>query len=537
MSDTLDSPENLDTLDSPVLSRRQLLQAAGGITFLALVPNGKGAFALPQDAPAPKGKKPKRTPSGPPSDAPPIFTALPYLQPGPTGHALVEGAEAVILAWQTDARPATFEVKVKGDGATEAALAPNRTERFSGDPSDGEGRFNYAVALRGLKLGTRYTYTVSMGGKRIAEGYFTTRKGRGEKTRFVSFGDNSFGEISDRMIAYQAYMARPDFVMNTGDNVYENGLDNEYARYFFPVYNSDTLHPRAGAPLLRSVPFYTVIANHDVHEKGPGGEPVADFTKNPDSLAYFTAMHLPLNGPAPAHVPPAVGDAERLDVFRKSAGDRFPSMANYSFDYGDGHFLCLDANIYVDPTNKALQDWIERDLAGAKDAAWKFVVFHHPAFNVGDDHYAEQHMRVLTPLFEKYGVDVTLHGHEHNYQRTLPFTFVPNGPGAAANLNSKKRLVPGVFTIDRAFDGKTKTRQRGITYITTGGGGKHLYDMSANNDPAAWKHPEDGNVEYIARFVSDRHSLTVFEMDKNSLTLKQIDQWGDEIDHCHWTKG
>ena len=34
---------------SLTLSRRSLLEAAGGITFLALVPNGKGAFAAAFD--------------------------------------------------------------------------------------------------------------------------------------------------------------------------------------------------------------------------------------------------------------------------------------------------------------------------------------------------------------------------------------------------------------------------------------------------------------------------------------------------------
>jgi len=155
--------------------------------------------------------------------------------------------------------------------------------------------------------------------------------------------------------------------MNTGDNVYENGLDDEYARYFFPVYNSNIAEIRTGAPLLRSVPFYTVIANHDVHGKGPDKGPAADFDKSPDALAYYTAMHLPLNGPAaPSHATPAIGDADAIVAFRAAAGARFPRMANYSFDYGDAHFLCLDANVYVDPTNAALQAWIEADLTARR---------------------------------------------------------------------------------------------------------------------------------------------------------------------------
>jgi 3',5'-cyclic AMP phosphodiesterase CpdA len=210
-------------------------------------------------------------------------------------------------------------------------------------------------------------------------------------------------------------------------------------------------------------------------------------------------------------------------------------MANYSYDYGDAHFLCLDSNTYVDPTDNGLQSWIASDLS-ATDAAWKFVVYHHPAFNAGLNHYAEQHMRVLSPLFEQHGVDVVLHGHEHTYQRTRPLRFAPTDTKAASDTTRKKRLVSGKFSIDRKFDGKTVTQPDGILYITTGAGGKELYDPGFTDTPTKWLHPEDGNADYMARFVSDRHSLTVFDMDHHSLTLTQIDEWGREIDNIHITK-
>ena len=179
-----------------------------------------------------------------------------------------------------------------------------------------------------------------MNGERLAEGYFTTRKKRGDAVRFVAFGDNSFGDISDRMIAYQTYQARPDFVMNTGDNVYENGLDDEYARHFFPVYNADVAGPRVGAPLLRSVPFYTVMANHDVHQKGPRRRSRRQLRRQP---RFPCLLHVD----APASERP--GSADLPDTRSRRSGARgripesggrarFPRMANYSFDYGDGHF-------------------------------------------------------------------------------------------------------------------------------------------------------------------------------------------------------
>ncbi len=502
------------------ISRRDLLKAAGGLTFLALVPVARGRFAL----------EPALRLSG---DLP-LFTALPYVQPG-NNSRLVQGEERMVLAWQTDAKPADFTV-VFGTTAQYGRNAEvTVSRRWSGDVGDGDARLNYTVVFPGLRLGTTYQYRVTIGRKRIAEGYFTTRKPRGAPIRFVAFGDNSCGGTSDHAIAFQAYRARPDFVMNTGDNVYDGGRDHEYARFFFPVYNADGAGPGIGAPLLRSVPFYTVIANHDVHRKTADGRPVADFDRDADALAYFTNLHLPLNAPVHPQPTPIVGDAARLAAFQKCAGDRFPRMANYSFDYGDAHFICLDSNVYLDPTDAGWQTWIAQDLSDT-DATWKFVVFHHPCFNVGLEHYTEQHMRVLAPLFERHGVDIVFHGHEHNYQRTRPFRFAPSGPGAAARLNSSDRLVPGTFTVDTEFDGRKVTRTQGVIYLTTGAGGNQLYDPDFTNSPSKWLRPEDGSADYVDRLVADQHSLSVIDIAGSTLTLRQIDERGQEIDRAHLTK-
>jgi hypothetical protein len=506
------------------LSRRRLLQAAGGITFLAVRPDGRitEAAAAPVAAGAP----------------PPVFRALPYLQPGADGTVLKDGAESLVLAWLTNRLPATFEVTwgKKGAGYNQGPVAPVRTERFTVQGEDGKGTYDYAATLTGLSLDTRYEYRVIMNGEKIVEGFFTTRKPRGRKTRFVVFGDNAFGDISDRNIAYQAYLARPDFVVNTGDNVYENGLVGEYYRFFFPICNSDVAGPRQGAPLLRSVPFYTVPANHDVNGSTSEGVSCLDFNRDPDAGGYYTCMHLPGNGPASlAHPTPLQGNEAQTAVFRKCAGDRYPRTANYSFDYADAHFLCLDSNTYVDPSDPTLQAWIAEDLSQT-DAAWKIVVYHHPAFNVGNKHFKSQHMRVLCPLFEKHGVQIVLNGHEHVYQRSRPLRFAPTNSKRASVVNATDRLIPGRFTIDRTFDGEKNTRPEGIIYITSGAGGKYLYDPEQNNLPPTWTHKEDDNADYVLRFISDRHSLTVFEMEKESIVLRQIDQWGGEIDRCRITR-
>ena len=239
--------------------------------------------------------------------------------------------------------------------------------------------------------------------------------------------------------------------------------------------------------------------------------------------------------PAPSPTP-VLGDAALIADFEACAGPRFPLMANYSFDYGDAHFLCLDSNDYIDPTLPALRAFIEADLTST-NALWKFVVYHHPAFNVGAEHYKEQQMRALSPLLEAHGVDFCLHGHEHVYQRTLPLRFAPSDLSKAApGSHASDRRIPGTFTLDTAFDGKTHTKPNGIIYVTTGAGGKELYDPEFDDNPALWLHPDDNNVAYNSRFISRQHSLTVFDIHGPSLTMTQIGEDGKELDKITVTK-
>ncbi len=387
-----------------------------------------------------------------------------------------------------------------------------------------------------MHLSSTYFYRLRGGGKILAEGYLATRKKRGQPSRFAAFGDNSYGDPGQRAVAYYAYQAHPDLIVNTGDNVYEGGRDSEYAQYFYPIYNADTADLKVGAPLLRSVPFYTVMANHDVHHKDAEKRPAADFDQDRDALAYYTAMHLPLNGPPAPSPTPLLGNAELIADFKASAGARFPQMANYSFDHGDAHFLCLDSNDYIDPTDPALRAFVEADLTST-DALWKFVVYHHPAFNVGAEHYKEQQMRALSPLFETHGVDFCLHGHEHVYQRTMPLRFAPSDlTKAPPGPHIADRRIPGIFTLDSQFDRKTHTKPSGIIYVTTGAGGKELYDPGFDDHPALWLHPDDNNVAYVSRFVSSQHSFTVFDIHGPALTMTQIGEDGKELDRITVTK-
>ncbi len=84
-----------------------------------------------------------------------------------------------------------------------------------------------------------------------------------------------------------------------------------------------------------------------------------------------------------------------------AAGSRYPTMSNYSFDYGNSHWLILDANPYMDWTNQELRDWVRKDLLTAKGQTWKFVCFHQPGFSIDKAHSREQRMRLLSDIISR----------------------------------------------------------------------------------------------------------------------------------------
>jgi predicted phosphodiesterase len=338
---------------------------------------------------------------------------------------------------------------------------------------------------------------------------------------------------------------RPEFVVICGDIVYSSGLVSEYFKNFWPVYNNVAEPgPTAGAPIMASVPFYGVLGNHDVRALSLAGKP--------DGFGAFYFFHGPLNGPkklTPFTVKPekpeevaimknaagnphpgflhVLGGKEEVAAFQAAVGANYPGLCHYSWDNGAVHCVALDANRYTNPLDPLLQRWLREDLLRSK-AAWKLVFFHQPGFNASAKHWAEQRMRLLAPLFEECGVNVVFAGHVHNYQRSLPLKFKPGNP-------TSKGEVPGKFTVDTQFDGVGTTRPNGVIYIVTGGGGASLYDQEFTDSPAKWKR-ENGEPNYTAKFISDRHSFTVVEADAAKLVLRQVDDAGKEADAVTITK-
>ena len=447
------------------------------------------------------------------------FVVKPYLQigrqPGPTRLQLMWHTADESADWSAQVRltPNQEWVNMDAPQSTRVAVAGVAP------------RWLLNSALSNLEPGKRFEYRLLRNRQPVFQSEAQAPKAANQNYRFVAFGDVGAGTPEQKQMAQRAWLSKPDVVVVPGDVVYEYGLITEYDKNFWPIYNADTVTAQ-GVPLMRQIPMFTVPGNHDIDNR--------DLNRFPDGLSYYFFWDQPLNGPLGVEGGPIVprllaNEANRRN-FLAAAGEAYPRMANYSFDYGNTHWTVLDSNPYVDWTNKELQDWVAKDLANAKEASWHIVSFHHPGFNSSNEHLEQQHMRLLAPIFEAGKVDLVLNGHLHNYQRSYPLTFKSskgrNGTlliGGRDGTVIRGRVVNGRWTLDKKFDGTNQTQPKGVIYVVTGAGGKELYDVDQHDAPDSWQ-------PFTHTFVSNVHSLTVVDVSEKALKVQQVTADGREVD-------
>ena len=484
-------------------------------------------------------------------------TFSPYIQLGDNGA--FGSSDQIVVAWQTDeTSPATsaYKVEFNATGAERQSVTPNARvvdNYLAADPSLPAiptaygAHSNYTAVLSGLSYDTRYHYRVT--GPGMPEGGFAasfhTRK-RGPVYSFAVEGDEGYFPVVPNstpaiIVDYEARIAHlihdaakislpnqaprpePDFILNTGDNVYTYGSEGSYRDFFFPVFNNDVDSNETGAPIIRSKLFIPVDGNHDLGSTGVSVNMLASDTaplyagnqNGGDALSYFNDFYFPQNGPKGFDIQYAWnGDTSAatgmtfsylektytspaaIATFRQSTAVdtgkgtslQIDHQSNYSFDYGNAHFLFLDANPHLFNDNlpsgnaynaapptftaypTALGQWVMNDLDSSKQL-WKIVVYHQPAFTSGDATIVNNQMRAVAKLLEDHGVNMVFNGHDHNYQRTLPIR-------ATARTAATPAVIPGspAVYVDQKFDGNTVTVPDGVLYLIEGAGGNRDFD-------------------------------------------------------------
>jgi 3',5'-cyclic AMP phosphodiesterase CpdA len=120
----------------------------------------------------------------------------------------------------------------------------------------------------------------------------------------------------------------------------------------------------------------------------------------------------------------------RVDDGRYEFDELGMPRARYRRTVGNVDFFLLNSN---GAGSAKQRDWLRTALA-ASTTRWQIVAFHHPAYTCGGYLGNSSVLSRWVPLFERYGVDLVLAGHDHNYQRFKEHRgvrYVVHGGGGA----------------------------------------------------------------------------------------------------------
>ena len=315
-----------------------------------------------------------------------------------TKVSLTPGADETQLnfAWysKTESGKAATPVVHFGTDKDHLTAFTGKAAQVDDSLTDGVAYDYNHVTVTGLEANTTYYYTVEKNGVQSEVQEYKT--GSFDSVKMLYVGDPQIGASKGQPQNGEALTAgsgaantaaRNDafawnrtleiataqnpgvnFIISAGDQVNKTGQakEEEYAGYLSPA-------------VLAGLPVATTIGNHD--------------SLNPDYTYHFNNPNATENGKTQA------------------GGD-------YYYSYGAGLFIVLNTNNYnVAEHEKTIQEAI----ASAPDAAWRVVTIHQDIYGTGLDHSDTDGMILrtqLTPIFDKYDIDVVLQGHDHTYSRS-----------------------------------------------------------------------------------------------------------------------
>jgi hypothetical protein len=383
----------------------------------------------------------------------PIVTRGPYLQLGtPT---------SIVVRWRTDVATDS-RVRYGGAPGSLMSVADNTTVTTE-----------HQVALTGLTADTLYYYSVGSTSTVLAgddaSHFFVTYPavGTAVPTRIWVLGDSGTSDANAQTVRNAYFTAtgsrHTDFWLMLGDNAYNSGTDGEYQSAVFNMYPT----------MLRKSVLLSTRGNHEA-----------------EASTYYNIFTLPANAEA--------------------GGLASGTEAYYSFDFGNIHFICLDAFGSDRSINGPQATWLHNDLA-ATTRDWIIAFWHHPPYSKGS-HNSDTEVELIEmrenmlPILEDGGVDLVLCGHSHSYERSF--------------------LIDGHYGFSSTF---------GTPYVVDGGSGRdatpyHKPEGLAAHAGAVYTvagssgHVSGGRLDHPAMFISlNMLGSVVLDFQTNRLDLSFLD--------------
>ncbi len=293
-------------------------------------------------------------------------------------------ATSIAINWRTEPSVTVTQAQITVAKSSPALDLPRNLVDGTSQVVEGHnGAARYhSVTFTDLEPATLYAYRVRGGGTWSEWFQIQTASEAAQPFSFLYFGDaqNAVKSHFSRLIR-QAFKDMPSasLMVHAGDlvNSRAGNHDNEWGEWF-----------DAGKWLYGMIPSVPAAGNHE-HVKVQHDDGSESYVLPENWYAQFG---VPQNGP------------EKL------------KGSVYYFDFQGVRFIVLNSASALQGTAELQARWLEGALRDNPNR-WTVAVYHHPMFSVSlgrDNPLLRQHWK---PLFDKYGVDLALQGHDHTYGR------------------------------------------------------------------------------------------------------------------------
>ena len=287
------------------------------------------------------------------------------------------------VTWRTDlsVKNAKAQIAVAGVNSKFAKNAKTykaKTEEFDLGLYKANNSFvvkYHSVVFEELNPNTTYAYRVGDGDNWSEWIQFKTANADYNSTQFVYFGDAQNDILSHwSRVIRMAYQTAPkaSFVIHAGDMVDTAHRDYEWAQWF-----------KAGGFIHRQWTTIPVVGNHEFQSTSRSSPKRV-------SIQWRPQFTLPV----------------------EKALDSKLHETVYTVNYQDVLILVLNSTDFLEKQT----EYIKEKLSNS-DAKWKIVTCHHSVFSPAQGRDFEYARKNWKPLFDKYGVDLVLNGHDHTYAR------------------------------------------------------------------------------------------------------------------------
>ena len=232
--------------------------------------------------------------------------------------------------------------------------------------------YYHSVNFFDLRPNTLYAYRVGNGDIWSEWFQFRTASRQAEPFAFLYFGDaqqNIFSLWSRTIRAAILESPQARFMIHAGDMVEHKNNDREWNEWF-----------RAGGWIFATIPSLPVIGNHEYRIWKDTSRTLSRFWR-----PQFTLPQHSISGLA--------------ETF-------------YYLDYQGVRIVVLNSNRKI----KQQAEWFENVLKHNPNH-WTIVTFHHPVYSSTLNRNNKKLRKYWKPLFDKFGVDLVLQGHDHVYAR------------------------------------------------------------------------------------------------------------------------